>query len=1630
MSRLGLIAAAAAVFMLVATGCRRTTPLEQVQTEQGQAGLPLASAAGSAWQDAAHLKNPRHSHTATLLSDGRVLAVGGWGSDMINYVGALPSVELYDPAGSGTWTLVSGKMASGRTDHTATLLPSGQVLVVGGTNDAPLATAELYDVTSDTWSAAGAMQWPDGTPRGRSRSTATLLSSGQVLIAGGENNGAQSYVDVYNPSLRTWSIAPNMRDPRAKHAAILLPSGKVFVFGGFQGEPFSTASAEFYDPANGGSWTFIASMSDSRGGLTATLLPSGKILVTGGKNTVGVLASAEIYNPSTDSWRSVGFMSTPRYLHTASVVAGKVIIAGGVGSDGNPLASVEAFDPATETWSSLADLPWSRGLHTATVVDKVGQLLVAGGWGPQPYSPGNGMLWVTATYATCNLISCNQPPGACNSPEGTCSAGTCSYGYLSAGSTGSPSCAPYVCGGTSGSCPSSCSTDSQCASADYCSGGACVPRGSNSTVCTAANQCASGNCVDGVCCDTACDGTCDTCNVAGKVGTCSPLVAGSAGGPSCAPYVCNGVSASCPTDCTNNSQCSTGYTCTATRCNDVTPPAGGGTLNDGTFSRSLTSSPALTWSAFTDTGSGLDHYEYAVGTTAGGADVKGWTAFTPGAGPGTTLTGLSLANGTTYYPSIRAYDRVGNFSTLTGNGWTVDTMGPSAPGGLNDGTVTNAASAAPTANWTASTDSGSGVASYEIAIGTSAGTTDVLAWTNIGNVTKFSVTGLTLGAGTTYYTSVRATDNVGNVGAVANGDGWTYTVSAPYTLVYMPMDNMGGTGSGNNASADFVNYATAGASFHPVQAPAISTVSPRFGSGSGSFQNGRLETTDSPGNVIGSSDFTIEFWVKYTGGLNPAFSYVVTGTGWNITLGNTNYNGTADFSFGSQGARWWGGAVGWGVLPTGVWQHLSVSRSGTSLYTHLNGTLKEVTTLPADARMEGAATTSLLSVGNFGPASIDDLMITVGGARHTTANFTPTVGGPTPYIYLPMDGPGDGDNVSSDFRNAVPSGPALIPSGSPSISSSSTGCGGCGNFASGSSLATTTAAGNVIGTRDFTIEFWVKHTGLGSSGSAVIWSGTSSGTFWDISLGNANFNNNADFAYYTTEQGVRFNGGDIGWGILPLNTWTHLSLTRLGTLLITHKNGVLVQTRMIAATDRMEGPETTSAITIGAFPSNLDDVMITIGTARHTTANFPVVRATNFLRFVATQPPFAFLPFDGANGSTVFPNLAANGVAFSPVSSPTITTAVSRYGGASGNFQAGYLTTPATAANVIGTRDFTIEFWVNFAGWGGSGTPVISGNGWDISLGNSFYNNAANFAFANQSARHWGGAVDWGILPFNTWVHLAVSRSQNRLYTHKNGVFVSVIDIDPSANMEAGAATSALTLGQSTSYLDDVSITVGSAKYSTADFGTPPQLTKPFMYLPMDGANLSTSFPNYGSGPAVSNVSSPTITTTGAVRGGACGNLTTGSLTTPSNSAYRLGTQDFTIEFWVKNSYLELAGSTVLSGNGWDISLGNTNYNNSATFAYYNTEVGGYRHWGGDIGWGTLPLNTWVHLALTRSGTRLYTHKNGVLMSVITIPITDAMEGPNTTSNITVGSHPCYMDDLMVTIGKARYTTANFTVAP
>ncbi|HAH31415.1 MAG TPA: hypothetical protein DCL44_03770, partial [Elusimicrobia bacterium] len=219
---------------------------------------------------------------------------------------------------------------------------------------------------------------------------------------------------------------------------------------------------------------------------------------------------------------------------------------------------------------------------------------------------------------------------------------------------------------------------------------------------------------------------------------------------------------------------------------DTSAPSTPGALSDGagtdiTYVNSATQLSA-NWTAATDAQSGIAKYWYAIGTTAGGTNVAGWTD--NGTNISVAKTGLSLTNGQIYYFTVKAENGAGQQSSVVNsNGQTVDTTAPSTPGAVNDGagadiTYVNSASQL-SVNWTAATDAQSGIARYWYAIGTTAGGTDVVGWTDNGSNISVAKTGLSLTNGQIYYFTVKAENGAGQQSTAVNSNGQTADTSAP-----------------------------------------------------------------------------------------------------------------------------------------------------------------------------------------------------------------------------------------------------------------------------------------------------------------------------------------------------------------------------------------------------------------------------------------------------------------------------------------------------------------------------------------------------------------------------------------------------------------------------------------------------------------------------------------------------------------------------------------------------------------------------------------------------------------------------------------------------------------------------------
>ena len=225
--------------VLVAGGC---TAYDQNGCAATTNGAEIYDPSPGLWKATGSLRAARFAVTATRLASGKVLVAGGATSAL----DALNSSEIYDPTAK-TWTLGS-KMVQARSGYTSIMLATGKVLFVGGENinGVSIANAELYNPSSGTFAATGSMTAT------RVEHTAVLLATGKVLVSGGYKQTSNvvtplASAELYNPATGTWTATGSMSTARGDHASTVLTNGFVLNTGG--SDTFNELnSAELYTP--------------------------------------------------------------------------------------------------------------------------------------------------------------------------------------------------------------------------------------------------------------------------------------------------------------------------------------------------------------------------------------------------------------------------------------------------------------------------------------------------------------------------------------------------------------------------------------------------------------------------------------------------------------------------------------------------------------------------------------------------------------------------------------------------------------------------------------------------------------------------------------------------------------------------------------------------------------------------------------------------------------------------------------------------------------------------------------------------------------------------------------------------------------------------------------------------------------------------------------------------------------------------------------------------------------------------------------------------------------------------------------------------------------------------------------
>ncbi len=308
-----------------------------------QAACEAFQSATGRWSSMPSLAVPRSNHSALLLPTGSILVVGGEAAK-----GGTTSSEVYSPA-DGRW--VTGRPSPDWV-KSVTPLPTGKILVVFGSS------CELYDPKTISWSSTASMNLA------RSGHTATLLSNGLVLIAG----GGPRECELYNPWSESWTLTGRLAVQRSWHSATRMKEGRVLIAGGVttvRGEAYYVGDPEIYDPA-AGVWTSFDAYPWYIRRHTATLLPSGSVLLAEMET-----GSCYLFEPSTNGVRSTAMRSQTRGESAAALLPnGKVLVSGGYDSSGQWAAS-ELFDSSTESWTSAGRLPLQRQIMTVLPDGKV-----------------------------------------------------------------------------------------------------------------------------------------------------------------------------------------------------------------------------------------------------------------------------------------------------------------------------------------------------------------------------------------------------------------------------------------------------------------------------------------------------------------------------------------------------------------------------------------------------------------------------------------------------------------------------------------------------------------------------------------------------------------------------------------------------------------------------------------------------------------------------------------------------------------------------------------------------------------------------------------------------------------------------------------------------------------------------------------------------------------------------------------------------------------------------------------------------------------------------------------------------------------------------------------------------------
>jgi len=809
--------------------------------------------------------------------------------------------------------------------------------------------------------------------------------------------------------------------------------------------------------------------------------------------------------------------------------------------------------------------------------------------------------------------------------------------------------------------------------------------------------------------------------------------------------------------------------------------------------------------------------------------------------------------------------------------------------------------------------------------------------------------------------------------------------------------------------------------------------------------NDTLTTPSNSAFTYGTSDFTVEGWFYFTGGVGPSgYSY--------IFAQGANTGATSLGAYIQSGVfRVWNGSAvisSTASFVQNIWTHIAVTRSGTSMRLFVNGNLEG--TVTNSSNITTGTTTGIsigrwseISDGNYITGYVSNFRVVKGTAVYTST-FTPPTSPLTAVTNTSLltlqNRFGENNNRfvdTSGLTNLITRvGNATQGTFTPFSQT------GWSNYfdGTGDSLSLANNVALNPGTSDFVMEAWVYITALTGANQGINGKGTAGTDGYSFFITNALV---LSFIWNGT------GGATITAGTLTLNTWNHIAVVRNSNVIRLYLNGVGAGSSTACTTDitstatkfvgqarganPMLGYMSNYRMIKGTLPSSYNATSSTITVP---TTPLTAVANTSLLTCQSNR-----LRDVSSNNFTITRNGDVSVQSFSPFKTTAEWSANTVGGSMYFDGTGDYLTVPDNEAFEI-TGDFTVEAWFysNYTPGAGEFANIITkGAAGVFQPYYIFINSSSNlvlYSSSNGSSWDVASGVSFGAVTLGQWYHVAVSRSGSSMRLFLNGNLVTTITNSSAlTNNNRAVAIGARSDGTEDKfrgYISDVRLVKGNALY-TAAF-TPP--TAPA--TPVAGTTLLLNGTNGG---IIDYTSRNNLETVGdvklrndIVKYGNTSMYFDGSgdylSIKPSPDLY-LSTGDFTIEGWVytttaTTTQLIFARRASATSRGFICTISGVS-SQKLSFLAGNSDT---TAWEVQLNSSTsLANNTWYHFAIVRSGNNFNLYINGVSESNATNSVTIADD----TSTFFVGVNESagnglngYLDDLRITKGYARYTS-NFT---